>query len=193
MTTLPLRIENGHGEAIVFERCVAPPTGERFELRNEVQPGAGPPMHVHYWQEEGFTVREGRLGYQRLGEPARFAGPGESVTFKAGEAHRFWNAGDGALRCAAYLEPADNIEYFLTEVFESTKRNGGRPPHPLDVAFLLTHFRSEFAMLAVPAAVQRFVFPLLVAAGRLTGRYRRYADAPAPVRRGAAADDRVRP
>jgi hypothetical protein len=38
-------------------------------------------------------------------------------------------------------------------------------------------------MLTIPAAVQRFVFPVLVAVGRLLGRYARYADAPEPVRR----------
>lgn len=38
-------------------------------------------------------------------------------------------------------------------------------------------------MLAIPALVQRLVFPLLVAIGTLLGRYGRYADAPAPVRR----------
>jgi hypothetical protein len=35
----------------------------------------------------------------------------------------------------------------------------------------------------VPAAVQRFVFPVQVAVGRLLGRYEKYADAPEPVRR----------
>jgi hypothetical protein len=36
---------------------------------------------------------------------------------------------------------------------------------------------------AIPAAVRRLVFPALVAAGRLLGRYGRYGDAPEPVRR----------
>jgi hypothetical protein len=38
-------------------------------------------------------------------------------------------------------------------------------------------------MLEIPAAVQRFAFPILVMVGRLLGKYRRYADAPQPVRR----------
>ena len=53
-------------------------------MENVVKPGAGPIMHVHHFQEEGATVEQGRIGYQRLGEPARFAGPGEVVTFRAG-------------------------------------------------------------------------------------------------------------
>jgi quercetin dioxygenase-like cupin family protein len=103
-----------------------PFAGDRLEVENVVTPGAGPPMHVHRHQEEALTVREGRLGYQRPGGPEQFAGPGETVAFKPGEAHRFWNAGEGDLRCTAYIEPADNAEYFLTELFESTKRSGGR-------------------------------------------------------------------
>jgi quercetin dioxygenase-like cupin family protein len=160
-----------------------PFAGDRLEVENVVTPGAGPPMHVHRHQEEALTVREGRLGYQRPGGPEQFAGPGETVAFKPGEAHRFWNAGEGDLRCTAYIEPADNAEYFLTELFESTKRSGGARPDPFDAAFLTRRYRSEFAMVAIPAAVRRLVFPALVAAGRLLGRYGRHADAPEPVRR----------
>jgi mannose-6-phosphate isomerase-like protein (cupin superfamily) len=179
----PHAIENGAGERLTFLRRVPGARGDRIEGENVVSPGAGPPMHVHYYQEEALTVQSGRLGYQRLGEEPRFAGPGETVTFRAGEAHRFWNAGQEELRCTAYIEPADNAEYFLTEVFASTKRNKGRGPDPFEAAFLLRRYRTEFALLEIPAVVQRFVFPLQVILGRLLGRYRHYADAPEPVRR----------
>jgi uncharacterized cupin superfamily protein len=181
--TYPHTIENGAGERITFLRRVPGRAGERLEVENVVAPGAGPPMHVHHLQEEVLTVQEGRIGYERPGEPARFAGPGETVAFGPGEAHRFWNAGDGDLRCTGHIEPADNIEYFLGEIFASAKRNGGHRPDPFDAAYLTTRYRSEFALTDVPAAVQRFVFPLQVAVGKLLGRYARYADAPEPVRR----------
>src|SRR5688572_10641513 len=181
--TYPHVIENGGGERLTFVRRVAGTRGDRVEGHNVVAPGAGPPMHVHYYQEEALTVERGRLGYERPGEPPRFAGPGETAVFKPGDAHRFWNAGQDELHCTAYIEPADNLEYFLTELFASTKRNGGHRPDPFDAAFLVTRYRSEFGMLAIPAAVQRLVFPLVVALGTLLGRYRKYADAPAPIRR----------
>jgi hypothetical protein len=38
-------------------------------------------------------------------------------------------------------------------------------------------------MLEAPAAVRRSVFPVVVAAGTLLGRYARYADAPEPAGR----------
>ena len=157
--------------------------GERLEVENVVAPGIGPIMHVHHYQEEALTVVEGRIGYQRLGEPERFAGRGETVVFRPGEVHRFWNAGATDLHCTGYVEPADNFEYFLGEIFASQKSTGTGRPHPLDAAFLARRYRSEFAMVAIPAAVQRFVFPVLVAIGTLLGRYARYANAPAPIHR----------
>lgn len=183
--TYPHAVENGGGERLVFTRRVRGAGGERVLGENLVSPGSGPPMHVHHLQTEALTVLEGRMGYQRLGEAERFAGPGEEVVFAAGEAHRFWNAGDGDLRCSAWVEPPDNIEYFLTELFESTRRNGGHRPHPLEAAFLLTRYRSEFGLQAIPGPVLRVVFPILVLIGRVTGRFRRYQDAPEPVRRAA--------
>ncbi len=179
----PHTIDNGAGERITFVRRVAGAAGDRLEGENVVKPGAGPPMHVHHYQEEVFTVQEGRIGYQRLGEPEEFAGPGETVAFGPGEAHRFWNAGEGDLRCTGYVEPADNVEYLLTEIFESARRRGGARPDLFDMAFLAQRYRSEYAMVAIPAAVQRFVFPVLVFVGRLLGKYGRYRDAPEPLHR----------
>ena len=181
--TYPHTIDNGAGERLTFLRMIPGATGDRLEGNTVVKPGAGPAMHVHYHLEEAFTVEQGRIGYQRLGEPERFAGPGETVVFKPGEAHRFWNAGEDDLRCTAYVEPADNVEYLLTEIFASMARRGGGRPELFDAAFLAWRYRSEYAMVEIPMAVQRVVFPLLVAVGRLLGRYRRYADAPEAVRR----------
>lgn len=179
----PHVLDNGHGERLVFERRVPTPNGDRLEVTNEVQPGAGPPMHVHHLQSESLTVLEGRIGWQRPGQAPQYAGPGETVTFPAGEAHRFWNAGDTVVRCRGWIEPADSIEYYLSELFASTAQSPAARPHPLDAAWLVRRYRSEFSMLAIPALVQRLVFPVLVAIGTLTGRYAKYADAPEPVRR----------
>src|SRR5687768_1746437 len=102
--TYPHQIENGGGERITFLRSVPTKNGDRLEVENVVEPGSGPPMHVHHLQEEALTVQEGRIGYQVFGGPERFAGPGETVVFKPGVAHRFWNAGESDLRCTGYIE-----------------------------------------------------------------------------------------
>jgi quercetin dioxygenase-like cupin family protein len=176
----PHTIENG-GERLTFMRRVPGETGDRLEVENVVQPGFGPPMHVHHRQVEALTVAEGRIGYQRLGEDPQFAGPGESVTFAPGEVHRFWNAGEDPLRCTGYIEPADNIEYFLGAVYDAQRASGSMRPGVFDAAFLMRRFRSEFAMTEIPAPVQRFVFPVVELVGRALGRYRKYADAPMAV------------
>ncbi len=180
MATYPIRIENGHGETLVFERQVPTAAGDRLEGYNEVKPGSGPPMHVHFKQEEGLTVVSGRLGYQIKDEPPRYADVGESVVFAPGVAHRIWAEGDKPLRCTAYIQPADNIVYFLSEVFRSTRENGGRP-NPFEAAYLLHKYRSEFAMLDIPAVVSRAVFPVLRLIGRLTGRFKELERGPAPL------------
>jgi uncharacterized cupin superfamily protein len=179
----PHTIDDGAGERLTFVRRVPGPNGDRLEIQNVVAPGAGPIMHVHHYQDEVVTVQQGRIAYQRLGEQPQFAGPGETVAFKAGEVHRFWNAGDVDLVGTGYIEPADNIEYFLGAIFESRSRSGGDRPNPLDAAFLARRYRSEFGLAEIPAAVQRIVFPVMVAIGTLFGRYAKYSDAPDPVRR----------
>lgn len=182
--TYPHTIDNGAGERITFLRRVPGPNGERVEVENEVAPGAGPPMHVHHLQSESLTVVEGRIGWARPDGSQHFAGVGETATFLAGDPHRFWNAGEGTLRCQGYIDPVDNIEFFLGELFRSQRERGSHRPDPWVAAFLLTRYRSEFALLELPPFVARYVLPLQVLVGRLLGKYRRYADAPAPVQRG---------
>ncbi len=179
----PHTIDNGGGERITFVRREPGRRGERVIGENVASPGAGPPMHVHHLQTESFTVKSGRMGYQRHGGPEQFAGPGETVTFEPGDAHRFWNPGPDELVCTGYIEPADNIEFFLGALFASAKPSGGARPDPFDAAFLLWRYRSEFALVAIPSLVVRVVFPLQVALGRVLGKYRKYANAPPPVRR----------
>lgn len=177
----PKTFDNGGGERLTFTRRIAEPDGDRVVGDNVVSPGAGPPMHVHYLQEEGLTVVHGTLGYQRLGGEPRLAAAGETVVFKAGEAHRFWNAGEGELRCTAYIKPAGNAEFFLGALFEAQKKNGGKPGI-FEAAFLLHRYRSEFALLGVPTVVRRFAFPVLVRLGKALGKYDKWADAPEPIR-----------
>jgi mannose-6-phosphate isomerase-like protein (cupin superfamily) len=181
--TYPHTIENGAGERLTFVRRVDDPGGERLEVENVVKSRSGPPMHVHHHQEEALTVEQGRIAYERPGEQPRFAEAGETVVFRPGEAHRFWNPGDEELRCTGYVQPPDNLEYFLTAIYESQRANGGERPDPFEAAFLARRYRSEFGMSQIPAPVQRLVFPVLVAVGRLLGKYKKYADAPKPVRR----------
>lgn len=145
--------------------------------------GQGPPLHVHHLQSEAVTVTAGEMAYAEAGGPEHHAIAGETATFAPGVAHRFWNAGDEPLRARGEIWPPDNVEYFLTNIYESTARNGGERPGLFDAAFLTTRFRSEFEMLEIPAPVRKVLVPVLYLVGRLLGRHGRFADAPEPVRR----------
>jgi quercetin dioxygenase-like cupin family protein len=180
MTDYPYTIDNAAGERLTF---LEPGSGERQELKNSVSPGAGPPMHVHYLQEEALTVESGTIGWERQGGEEQIARAGETVTFGPGEMHRFWNAGDDELVCTGYVSPPDNLEYFLTQLYGSMRATGGKRPRLFDVAYLLTRYRTEFGMAVPPRPVQRVLFPIVVTVGRLLGWHRRFDGAPEPVRR----------
>ena len=124
----PHTIDNHAGERLTFLRRVPGARGDRLLVENVVKAGSGPPMHVHHFQDESLTVTRGRVGYVQKGGEPQFAGPGETVFFSAGDVHRFWNAGEEDLECTGFIEPADNIEYFLAELYASTRRAGGWRP-----------------------------------------------------------------
>ena len=181
MTQYPYTIDNGRGERLTFTGISQGPEGDRAGADGIAQPGAGPPMHVHYLQDEAARVVSGRLGYQVLGQEAKFAEAGELVVWPAGTAHKWWNASTTELRMIGWCQPPGNIEFFLGTLFASTKEHGGGRPNPFDAAFLMTRYRSEYAMLELPAFVRRVVLPILYVVGRALGKYKKFSDAPEPI------------
>jgi quercetin dioxygenase-like cupin family protein len=177
---LPHTIKNLSGEKLTFTRITIKNGVEYLEGENEVQPNAGPPMHIHYRQDESLTVITGKMGYQLLGGEKKYAYPGETVLFKAGSPHKFWNAGNDLLRCLAFITPPENVVYFLTKIYESSSENGGRPGL-YDAAFLLDRYRAEFGMLEIPGFVQKIIFPVVLFVGNLLGKDKKFIDAPPPL------------
>ena len=183
MKSYPYTIDNGNGEQLTFNGVVRSPDGDMAEADGVARPGAGPPMHVHYLQEEAARVVSGRLAYQILGQEPKFVGPGGLVVWPAGTPHKWWNAGETDLRMTGWCKPPHNIEFYLSAVFASIREHGGRPGL-FDAAFLMTRYRSEFAMLEVPAPVRHLIFPVLYLLGRMLGKYEKYRDAPRPIASG---------
>jgi quercetin dioxygenase-like cupin family protein len=185
MPSYPYTIDNGHGELLIFTGVTDGPDGVRAGADGVAQPGAGPPMHVHYLQDEAARVVSGRMGYQILGEEAKFAEAGELVVWPAGTPHKWWNADSSELRLSGWCAPPGNIEFFLSSMFASVKENGGRPGL-FDAAFLMTRYRSEYAMLEMPPLVRRVVIPIVYGVGRALGKYKRFKDAPTAIERTSA-------
>jgi mannose-6-phosphate isomerase-like protein (cupin superfamily) len=180
--TYPRTIDNGSGEEITFLNMIQDDAGGVVELENRVGPGAGPPMHVHYLQDESLTVISGKIGAQVLGRQPVYGGPGDTFTFRRGEIHKFWNAGDDVLICKGWVKPAHNFEYFLTEIYRSTKANGGHGPSKFDGAYLMSKYKSEFDLMEIPTIVKKLIFPITLFLGKLKGKHRKYDNAPAPVK-----------
>jgi quercetin dioxygenase-like cupin family protein len=174
----PHTIDNGGGEEITFVQFINDDKGGKLEVHNRVQPGSGPPMHVHFLQDESLTVVSGKIGAQIAGQAPFFAGPGETVTFKRGEVHRFWNAGEDVLVCKGWATPAYNLEYFLTEIYRSVKSNGGHRPSAFDSAYLLSKYKTEFDMNEIPAIVKKVVFPVVRFFGIVAGKHKKFEGAP---------------
>ena len=177
----PKTIDNGASEKLTFLRRYEKDGIEYLDAENEVSPGGGPPMHVHHLQDEGFTVLEGKLACQSLGEEPKYYYPGESVLFRRGVPHKFWNAGDTTLKCIGTVTPVYNIEYFLSEIFSSVKRNGNGRPGAFDAAFLLNRYKSEFDMLEIPLFVRKIIFPVVLFFGKIMRRHKKFINAPKPV------------
>jgi quercetin dioxygenase-like cupin family protein len=179
----PHTIDNGSGEQLTFVRLVKDETGDYLEVENTVQPNAGPPMHVHHLQEETITVIKGRIATQIQGEEPKVYGAGNTVSFKAGVVHKFWNPGPEPMVGKGFIKPAHNIEYFLTEIFASTKANGGKRPGNFDAAYLIDKYKTEFDMTEVPLFVKKVVFPVVRFVGKLQGKHKKFAGAPEAVKK----------
>jgi mannose-6-phosphate isomerase-like protein (cupin superfamily) len=182
MNQFPKTIENGLGEKIIFKELLQEPDGDRLILHGWVQPKSGPPMHVHYKQDEGVTVKKGQISYQVLGGMEQIAREGESVVFTRGTPHRFWNSGTEEARVEGWAKPANNLQFFLSSIYESQSRSGKGQPEKFDGAYLLIRYKSEFNMLEIPGFVRKVIFPLTYLIGRLSGKYDKFKDAPAPLK-----------
>ncbi len=179
---LPHTIENETGERITFLEIVKEPDGDKLLIENSVRPGAGPPFHTHFLQEESLTVVRGRIGYQENGGGPQFAGVGETVTWAPGVSHKFWNAGEGELHCKGYIKPANTFVFFLSSVYAAQDKSGSEKPEIFDASYLLTRYSSEYRMDEIPWFVRKVLMPVIYVLGRMMGKYKHFKDAPKPIK-----------
>lgn len=179
---LPHLISNPFGESLTFQALEEEDGVKKMIVTNEVEPGAGPPFHVHFKQDECLKVIKGFLGFEIDGQGKTILGPGEQIIFKRGQMHRFWNAGEEILVCEGWLKPANSTDYFLTGIYNSMKKAGKPEGDPFDSAYLLTRYKSEYDMKDIPTFVKKVVFPLTVFIGTLLGKYSHFKYAPKPIK-----------
>lgn len=134
-------------------------------VRGSLEPGnPGPPLHIHWRSAEHATVLAGTAG-TRIGNVRATHAAGASIVMPAGVPHTWWNAGPDLLEVEGRVENAGRFVEFLTEMFALLNASPtGRPSLPR-LARLLRAHRDEVHLSAVPALVQRVVFPVLARVG----------------------------
>lgn len=181
--TYPHTIENCIGEKLIFHALQQDAGGDKLLVENFVVPGSGPVMHIHWQQDEQLTVIKGTIGYQVLGQPKQFAKEGETVLFKRGIPHKFWNAGEDTLHCKGWIQPANSIVFYLSSIFAAQNKTGTAKPETFDGAYLLTRYASEYDLPEVPGFVKKTILPLTCFIGKLLGKYKHFENAPAPLKK----------
>jgi mannose-6-phosphate isomerase-like protein (cupin superfamily) len=180
--TLPLTIKNHLGEELIFHRTEIDEGEEKLIIENYVAPNTPPIKHTFYKQDECLIVLHGKIGYQLEGEEPKYAGVGETVFFKRGVTHCFWNAGKDELNCFGWIKPANNIIFYLTALYNSVNETGTEKPNRFDSAYLLYRYRNEFDIPEIPKFVKSLVVPAAYGIGKLSGKYRKFRSAPQPVK-----------
>ena len=178
----PHTIENCNGEKLIFKSVQKEPNGDKLIVENFVTPGSGPLMHTHFLQDESLTVVKGRLGYQLKGQPKQYAQPGETVLFKRGTPHRFWNDGQEVLQCDGWIQPANTIVFFLTSIYAAQNKARGAEPDKFDGAYLITRYSNEYDLPEIPKFVKKVIIPITYFIGKFLGKYKHFEGAPAPVK-----------
>jgi quercetin dioxygenase-like cupin family protein len=180
--TLPHTIENRSGEKIIFQSIEKDPKGDKAIVDGYCQTGAGPAMHTHFKQDEELTVVSGKMGYQVLGQEAKYAMPGEKVLFTRGTPHKFWADGHQPLHVKGWVQPAHSIVFYLSAVYAAQAKSGKQEPEAFDGAYLITRYASEYDVPEIPSFVKKVIFPLTVAIGKILGKYKHFKDAPEPLK-----------
>jgi len=178
---LPHTIKNHLGEELIFHRMEMEDGEEKLIIENYVAPHSRPIMHIHYMQDEALTVLHGKMAYQVDGNEIKYIGVGETAHFKRGKPYRFWNAGEDELNCFGWIRPANNIIFYLTALYNAMNESGSEKPTQFDGAYLLYRYRREHDMPELPKFVKSFVIPATYTIGKLTGRYKKFENAPPPV------------
>ena len=178
----PHTIQNCLGEKLTFLGVEPGSGGDKVLVENWVNPQSGPPMHTHFRQDEELTVVSGKLAYQILGQQPQYAHAGQSVLFKRGIPHKFWNAGDDALICKGWVQPANSIVYYLSAIYAAQNKSGKAQPEVFDAAYLMIRYAREYDMADMPLFVKKVVLPITYWIGQLLGKYKHFADAPTPLK-----------
>lgn len=113
--------------------------GAMAVIESVVQPGGGPPMHIHTKEDELFHVLEGRFRLWH-GDMAIDVGPGDVAYLKRDARHTYQNIGPAPGRLLTVITPA-GFESFFRAV---AKRNLSAPKDMAELNALAGEYGVQF-------------------------------------------------
>ena len=130
----PVHVPDGGGERLVFpgqiELSILVPgeaTDGAFAVFEDiVEPGVGPPRHIHHVQDEVFFVIDGHVDIEIAGE-LYTAGPGDVAYVPRGAVHAFANPGKDRVRLRYTFSPAGGSEAMFRAFFAASEAGGLDP------------------------------------------------------------------
>ena len=168
-----LTIEVKHtGERLTLRRVKNAAGLEELHLSGTLPPHSeGPPLHVHFAEDEHGEVISGTLSAMLDGKTIQVKA-GSRARFPKGSAHRWWNDGDQELVFQGVATPAVDLDRYLQAVFEVINAGPPRRPPIFYLAHVMHRHRHTQLVLGAPRVVQRVLFPLIVLLGTALGKYR---------------------
>lgn len=167
------------GERIIFRKTASDTGGELLQAEVIMRPhGFVAAEHVHPVQEERFEVLAGSVKFRVNGVESELQA-GKSAIVPKRTPHIWWNDGDGEARVLVEVRPALRFEEFFETFFglaqagKVDKKTG--LPNPLVLALVMREFEQEIHLAQPPVSVQKILFGVLGAVGRLRGYQGRYA------------------
>jgi quercetin dioxygenase-like cupin family protein len=168
-----LKLENRHTGEVLLIRRVRDAQGQIIlALDGTLPPGTGgPPLHVHFHEDEKGIVKAGTLGAQ-VGPEKIVVPTGGTVILRKGVPHRWWNAGDDLLEFSGHAVPAVDLDRYLQAVFAVLNASSNSRPSIFYLAHVLWRHRDTQLIAVPPPPIQKIVFPILLLIGRILGKYR---------------------
>lgn len=113
----------GFSAGMLFKVSSADTNGALFVMEHTHLTPGGPPLHLHFQQEEWFYVMAGEVAFQ-VGDQRISLKAGESVLAPRRIPHTFSSVGPDPARMLIAFCPAGKMEQYFREVEANPKRNG---------------------------------------------------------------------
>jgi mannose-6-phosphate isomerase-like protein (cupin superfamily) len=160
------------GEWIEYTALAEESDGAHLRFNWRSVPGGVITEHIHPYQEERFTIKEGEAHFTLNGRQL-VARAGETIVVPPGAPHSEGNTGSVDIEGMVELRPALRTKEFhealagLVNDGKTTPR--GAPKNPLQLGATFWHFRHESRVTSPPILVQNVMLPTLWALAKVFG------------------------